>query len=315
MKNLELGFLIFLLFNLLFPFSYGETSGVCVSQGGRFPPFSSEGKPPKRVGKGHKDLTLCRVFRKKTCCDAAQTHPAFLSIRRLALTGEASQECLHLWELLECSICDPRVGIQPGPPLICTSFCDRVLQACSNAYFSMDAKTQVLAPCGVNDFVCGKASEWASNGTELCLAAGFSVKQSVGMHGGDEEASCYGGKASLDSISDSWGASRTEKPHKTGNFGLLEDFQQWLQDMSSNERVSWAVGGLVLTAGLLFISKRKSHNHRRKLAAIQRAARKLEGKMNQTAPPSRKGTEDEHRRHCHSSNVILESVGILEVHN
>lgn len=116
-----------------------------MSQGGRFPPFSSEGKPPKKASKGAKDLTLCRVFRKKTCCDVAQTHPALLSVRRLASTGEASQECLDLWELLECSICDPRVGVQPGPPLICGSFCDRVYKACSNAYFSMDAKTQV---CG-----------------------------------------------------------------------------------------------------------------------------------------------------------------------
>ena len=88
---------------------------------------------------------------------------------------------------------------------------------------------------------------------ELCLAAGFGVEQSDVMHGGVEETSCYGGKASLDSIADSWGASQSEKPHKTGNFGLLEDFQQWLQDMPSNERVSWAVGGMVLTAGLLFI--------------------------------------------------------------
>lgn len=116
---------------------------MCVSQGGRFPPFSSEGKTPKRVGKGAKDLTLCRVFRKKTCCDAAQTLPAFLSVRRLASGGEASQECLHLWELLECSVCDPRVGVQPGPPVICSSFCERVYEACSDAYFSMDAKTQV----------------------------------------------------------------------------------------------------------------------------------------------------------------------------
>lgn len=73
----------------------------------------------------------------------AQTHPALLSIRSLALTGEASQECLQLWELLECSICDPYVGVQPGPPLICASFCNRVYEACANAYFSMDAKTQV----------------------------------------------------------------------------------------------------------------------------------------------------------------------------
>lgn len=302
MKNIEfLGFLIcFVFFNLIFHFSSGETGSVCVSQGGRFPPFSSEGKPPKKAGKGHKDLTLCRVFRKRTCCDAAQTHPALLSIRRLALTGEASQECLHLWELLECSICDPRVGVQPGTPLICTSFCDRVYQACSNAYFSMDVKTQVLAPCGVNDFVCGRASEWASNGTELCLAAGFGVKQSDVMHGGVEEMSCYGGKASLDSIAGSWGGQQSEKPHKTENFGPLEDFQQWLQDMPSSEKVSWAVGGMVLTAGLLFISKRKSHSHshRQKLAAIQRAAtaRRLDGKMNQTSPSSNHSHKKGNRR-------------------
>ncbi|XP_028110992.1 uncharacterized protein LOC114309451 [Camellia sinensis] len=113
-------------FNLLLPSIFGKSGGVCISPGGRFPPFANEGKPPSKVSKGRKELTLCRVFRKKTCCDVAQTHPALLSIRRLALTGEASQECLQLWELLECSICDPHVGVQPGPPLMCASLCDRI---------------------------------------------------------------------------------------------------------------------------------------------------------------------------------------------
>uniref|UniRef100_A0A6N2KDT7 Folate receptor-like domain-containing protein n=1 Tax=Salix viminalis TaxID=40686 RepID=A0A6N2KDT7_SALVM len=122
----------------------GKLARVCVSKGGRFPPYSSEGKPPKKVGKGARDLTLCRLFHKKTCCDVAQTYPASLSVRRLASTGEASQECLQLWELLECSICDPQIGVQPGPPLICASFCDRVYQACASAYFSMDANKRLL---------------------------------------------------------------------------------------------------------------------------------------------------------------------------
>jgi hypothetical protein len=72
-----------------------------------------------------------------------QTFPALLSVRRLSSTGEGSGECLHLWELLECSICDPRVGVRPGPPVICASFCDMVFEACSEAYFSVDTKTQV----------------------------------------------------------------------------------------------------------------------------------------------------------------------------
>ena len=117
-----------------------KPNGVCVSQGGRFPPFTSEGKPPR---KGPKDLTLCRVFRKRTCCDIAHTYPALLAVRKLATNGEASEECLGLWELLECSICDPHVGVQPGPPLICASFCDRIYEACLDAYFSADVKTQV----------------------------------------------------------------------------------------------------------------------------------------------------------------------------
>ncbi|KAL6964715.1 hypothetical protein U1Q18_035773 [Sarracenia purpurea var. burkii] len=276
-------FLLLTSFNLLLPSTFGKDGGVCISPGGRFPPFASEGKPPRKVNKGPKDLTLCRVFRKKTCCDVAQTHPALLSIRRLALTGEASQECLQLWELLECSICDPRVGVQPGPPLICDSFCNRVYDACSNAYFSVDAKTQVLAPCGVSDFVCGRASEWISNGTELCRVAGFAVKPSHDM----EETSCYGGKVSLDSIADSWQDSHSRVLLKAERSGAWQDFQQWLREMPFSERVCWAVGGMVLTAGLFFASKRKSHSQRQKHAAIQRTARQLELKINQKSPIAR----------------------------
>ncbi|KAJ7977920.1 Folate receptor-like [Quillaja saponaria] len=271
--------ILLLLFNLVLPSSSGKPNGVCVSQGGRFPPFSFEGKPPRKVNKGPKDLTFCRVFRKKTCCDVSQTYPALLAIRRLASTGEASPECLHLWELLECAICDPRVGVRPGPPVICTSLCDKVYGACSNAYFSVDAKTQVLAPCGVNDFVCGRAAEWVSNGTELCRAAGFGVRLTDDLYTATKEAPCYGGKASLDTISDSWRASEFEARKRGVSLGFFEAFQQWSTEMTFGERVSWAVGGMVLTAGLFLVSRRKSHSQRQKLAAIQRTARKLETKV------------------------------------
>ncbi|GMH13141.1 hypothetical protein Nepgr_014982 [Nepenthes gracilis] len=273
-------YVVLLLLNRLFSSLCENTDGVCVSPGGRFRPFSYEGKPPRRV----RDLTHCRMFRRRTCCDVTQTHHALSSVRRLALTGEANQDCLQLWELLECSVCDPHVGTQPGPPLICASFCERVFKACYSAYFSVDAKTQVLAPCGVSDFVCGRASEWISNGTELCRSAGFVVKQSEDAIG-VEEASCYGGKASLDSISQSWKTSQSGPSMKEKDSGLLEDFQQWLRELPFSERVSGAVGGLVLTAGIFFISKRKSsHSRRQKQAAIVRTARKLEAQMRKRHP-------------------------------
>ncbi|XP_030459968.1 folate-binding protein 1 isoform X2 [Syzygium oleosum] len=253
--------------------------GVCVSKGGRFPPFASEGKPPGKVGRGSKGLTLCRVFRKKTCCDVSQTHPAMIATRRLSLKGEASEECAQLWELLECSICDPSVGVQPGPPLICASLCDRIFEACSNAYFSMDPMTHVLAPCGVNEVICARASECVSNGTELCLAAGFSVKLDDDRHVGSEEAPCYGGQASLDSISSSWKTANSEMPQES-------DDHQRLRGMPFSKTVFWAVGGMVLTGGLLFIRSR-SKSHYQKIAAIQRAARRLEAQTSQKSFNSR----------------------------
>lgn len=115
----------------------------------------------------------------------------------------------------------------------------------------MELIFQVLAPCGVNDFVCGRASEWVHNGTELCHSAGFAVKDDLYLD--MEETSCYGGKASLDLIAESWKASGSEVPQKVKSVALLKDFQQWASEMPFSERVSWAVGGMVLTAGLLFV--------------------------------------------------------------
>ncbi|KAK1401690.1 putative folate receptor [Heracleum sosnowskyi] len=259
-------FLLLASLNSLLSYASGNTNEVCLSKGGRFPPYSNQGKPPRSVSKGPKDLILCRMYRKKTCCDVSQTHPAFMAIRKLASTGEANADCLLLWEYLECSICDPQVGVQSGPPLICASLCDRVYDACSSAYFSMDAKIQALAPCGVNDFICGRASEWISNGTELCHAAGFAVKP---LHG-FQDTSCYGGRGSLDAIADAWKSSKFYIPQKAG---VLEDFKQWLRETTFSEKVSWAVAGLVLTAGFLFNSRKKRHSQENIQAIIQRNAR------------------------------------------
>lgn len=78
------------------------------------------------------------------------------------------------------------------------------------------------------------------------------------MHISTEDTSCYGGKASLDSISDSWRGSHSEVPQRAEIVGLFEDIQRWVRVMPFSERVSWAVGGMVLTAGLLFIRSDQS---------------------------------------------------------
>ncbi|KAH0881490.1 hypothetical protein HID58_068884 [Brassica napus] len=108
------------------------------------------------------------------------------AVESLATYGEAAKDCLYLFELLECSIC------QPGTLPICASFCGRVFQACSDAYFSSDASDQVIVPCGASEsIICGKATKWETNGTAFCYALGFTVQSAV-------EESCYGSKSSLE---------------------------------------------------------------------------------------------------------------------
>ncbi|PKU68459.1 uncharacterized protein LOC110100885 isoform X1 [Dendrobium catenatum] len=276
------------LFAVLNRVSAGQSGGLCISPGGHFHPFLTEGKPPRKVTKGPRDLAVCRVFRQNTCCDVVQTYRVLEFVRRLASFGEASQECLHAWELLECSVCDPLIGVQPGPPLICASFCNMILQDCSSAYFSIDPRNKVLSPCGLGDIICGRASEWASNGTELCHLAGFAVKQDVfGNHDVDKQY-CYGGKASVESISSSWKASRSVLSMGEQPYGVLEDFQQWFRKLPVNEKVKWAIGGMVLTSGLLYMSKRKSYSQRRKQAAALRMARKMDSRINHSSSSIRR---------------------------
>lgn len=107
---------------------------------------------------------------------------------------------------------------------------------------------QVLAPCGVGDFVCGKASEWVSNGTDLCRNAGFSVKSFDDL----SETSCYDGKSSLDYVTDTWKTKDSGVSHGRKQTRVLHGFRRWVNKTRFNEKVSWAVGGMVLTVGILF---------------------------------------------------------------
>ncbi|CAH8324627.1 unnamed protein product [Eruca vesicaria subsp. sativa] len=273
-----------LFLHLLISFSSGATKpysrGVCVSKGGRFPPYESQGKPPKSVGRGSDDLTLCQVFRKKTCCSPAQTNLAFVAVRNLATYGEASQDCLHLFELLECSICNPNVGVQPGPPRICASFCNKVFEACKDAYFASNAHTQMIGPCGGNDIICVKTSNWVSNGTSFCEAAGFSVQR----NDDSRKEPCYGSKASLEPVVEprprrvSKKKKKKKTPLKTETLSCFKDLLHWVRVMTTIQKVSLGVSFLV--AGMFLIRRWNKGHQKQRLAAIQRAARRLGGKAN-----------------------------------
>ncbi|KAJ0244449.1 hypothetical protein HA466_0190800 [Hirschfeldia incana] len=168
-----------------------ENVRVCVSKGGRsHQPYELEGKLPESGDLEFKDLNVCSMFHEKTCCSAS------LALQNLATHGEASKDCLLWFELLECSIFHPDVGVQTRPLRICASFCDIVFEACSDAYFSTsDASNQVIVPCvASNGTICEKASKLETNGTAFCEAVGFTVVQ-TSVDSAEEP--CYGSKSIL----------------------------------------------------------------------------------------------------------------------
>ena len=114
-------------------------NGVCISKRGR--PYELEGKLPESADLEFRDLNMCGMFHEKTCCSASRMLSSSLALQNLATHGEASKDCLFWFELLECSICHPDVGVQSGPLRVCASFCDTVFEACSDAYFNTSDST------------------------------------------------------------------------------------------------------------------------------------------------------------------------------
>ncbi|KAL0900829.1 hypothetical protein Bca101_084790 [Brassica carinata] len=142
-------------------------NGVSIIKEGRFPSSESEGKLPKLADLEFEDLNVCKVFHGKTCSSASRMLSASKAVESLATYGEAVKDCLDLFE-----------GILSGTLRICASVCDRVFEACSDAYFSSNASDdEVLVPCGASEsIICGKASKWETNGTAFCYALGFTVQ-------------------------------------------------------------------------------------------------------------------------------------------
>jgi len=246
--------------------------GNCASQGSRFPRFALEGKPPRGVSKGPDDLSLCRIYRKRTCCTADQTNAALASMSKLATSGEGSAECLSAWEVLECSICDPRVGITPGPPLICASLCRSLFTSCRDAFFANDPLTQILVPCGSKDVVCARGWEWASNSTDFCHLAGFALEGvDIKLRNG-AQVSCYDGRGEpASSMGEKRGSSKKKESKAQKSTSLLDMLNDWAEHVGVSEKVLWAIGGLVLTAGAALLRRRSINARNNRSALFQRA--------------------------------------------
>ncbi|QDZ20254.1 folate receptor domain-containing protein [Chloropicon primus] len=221
--NLNLVALVFIIFVLVVGpaeawFGGGKGKGkgkgpaVCVSKA-NWAKYERHGKVPRH----QKDLTYCSRWREDTCCDAEQTNRA----RTLYSTMDyrtTSKGCREVWQLLQCSVCSPHVGVvnatggresKGGKSIeeedfhhrvpLTREFCDRVYSECETSQFAGDEDYAIRGCSPDKDVVCSKLKHWNVSPREFCEMAGFRVCG----YGGDEddlfateddEGYCYDGE-------------------------------------------------------------------------------------------------------------------------
>eukprot|EP01018_Ginkgo_biloba_P003411 Gb_35385 [translate_table: standard] len=85
------------------------------------------------------------------------------------------------------------------------------------------------------DTLCGRASEWNSNGSEFCQLSGFSMLESTDL----ENFFCFEGKTTIEILSDAWErTSQTGSSQKVRDSSLLHEFYQRVRQMDVSESIS-----------------------------------------------------------------------------
>lgn len=109
---------------------------------------------------------------------------------------------------------------------------------------------QILVPCGSKDVVCARGREWASNSTDFCHLAGFALEGvDIKLRNG-AQVSCYDGRGEpASSMGEKRGSSKKKESKAQKSTSLLDMLNDWAEHVGVSEKVLWAIGGLVLTAG------------------------------------------------------------------
>ena len=152
---------------------------VCASKEG-WPRYERHGRSPAKA-----KLPYCSRWASKTCCDAEQAKQARANFATLSM-ATASSDCRQAWQLLQCAICSPDVGVMnataagAGDPAVadarvpvCASFCEAVYQACITSYFVGDESYAIRGCNPSTDAVCSRLVDWDVDSAGLCELAGF----------------------------------------------------------------------------------------------------------------------------------------------
>lgn len=130
-------------------------------------------QPYKKPSKSALSFSLCQQYQRCSCCNASHA----LAIHRSLQSTDAepmSDGCYAITAQMACRSCDPEVGMGLKDR-VCTHTCQNWLNACQHDYFSYNAMSQSLEPCGTGaaSAVCSQASQLARNGVEFCSMAGL----------------------------------------------------------------------------------------------------------------------------------------------
>jgi hypothetical protein len=181
-----------------------------------------------------------------------------------------TKECREVWQLLQCSVCNPEMGVVNGSSLevedgrvpVCLGFCTKVYDQCLTSFFAGDEKFAIRGCHPTKDTICSALGDWDLDARGFCNLAGFRVvgqqiasinmdsdmddsdrgkdEKEVVLEGVDYDDKCYNGE--LESDMKIRRRRRKEASDDTAKKMTEEEWLEWFtEEIENNAAFRWGI--------------------------------------------------------------------------
>ena len=149
-----------------------------------WPKFRRHGRPPS----SNEHLTYCSRWKDHTCCDDEQSNRARFLYSSMDYRT-TTKKCREVWQLLQCAICSPDVGIlndtlgEDTRVPVSLDFCTKVYDKGETSQFAGDDDYPVRGCNPAKDVICSELRHWGVTPKGFCELAGFRVVEDTTSEG------------------------------------------------------------------------------------------------------------------------------------